>query len=56
MPNLEKVLGVLVERNLKLTLESDDVELLEIKSSDKTIDLEIKNREEFKKLIKELRK
>ncbi len=55
MPNLEKVLELLSKRNLLLKVASDDVELCEIKSSGKNIDVIIKNTEEFKKLIKELR-
>ena len=55
MPKPERVLELLKERNLKLKVESDDVELCEIKSHEKNIDVIIKNREEFKKLIKELR-
>lgn len=56
MPSLEKVLGALAERNLKLKAEQNDVELIEIKYRDKNIDLIIKNTDEFKKLVKELRK
>ena len=56
MPRLEKILEVIGERNLKVTVESDDSELLEIKSENKNIDLIIKDNEQFKKLIKELRK
>jgi hypothetical protein len=56
MPNLEKVLEKLGTRNLKLSLSQDGVELLELRTSDKNIDIEIKNRDEFKKLIKEFRK
>lgn len=56
MPNLEKVLLALGERKLKVTVESDDAELLLITSSDKNIDLVIKDKDEFKKLMKELRK
>ena len=56
MPNLEKALEVLGKRNLKLNLSQDGVELLELRTKGKNIDLEIKNRKEFKKLIKELKK
>ncbi|MEE8402438.1 MAG: hypothetical protein V3R93_01655 [Candidatus Hydrothermarchaeaceae archaeon] len=56
MPNLLKALEALGERNLKLNLSQDGADLLELRMSDKNIDLEIKDREEFKKLLKELRK
>jgi hypothetical protein len=56
MLSLEKVLLAIGERNLLVTVESDDTKLLEIKSRDKNIDLVIKDNEQFKKLIKELRK
>jgi hypothetical protein len=55
MPKPERVLELLVERNLNLKVTQDDVELCEINTSDKNIDVIIKNTEEFKKLIKELR-
>ena len=55
MPKPENVLELLSGRNLQLKVASDGVELCEIKSHDKNIDVIIKNREEFKKLIKELR-
>jgi len=55
MPNLLKALEILEKRNLKLNLSQDGVELLELRINDKNIDLEIKNREEFKKLLKELK-
>lgn len=55
MPNLLKALETLEKRNLKLNLSQDGVELLELRIDDKNIDLEIKNREEFKKLLKELK-
>ena len=53
---MEKILEVIGEQNLKLSIEQNDVELLEIKSENKNIDLVIKDKEGFKKLIKELRK
>jgi hypothetical protein len=56
MPNLEKALEALGKRNLKLNLSQDGVELLELRANNKNIDLEIKNRDGFKKLLKELRK
>lgn len=56
MPNLLKALEALGERNLKLELSQDGVDLLELRMSDKNIDLEIKDRDEFKKLLKELKK
>lgn len=55
MPKPEEVLELLKGRNLRITIESEDVELCEIKSQDKNIDVIIKNQEEFKKLLKELR-
>ncbi len=56
MPNLLKALEALGNRNLKLNLSQDGVELLELKINDKNIDLDIKNREEFKKLLEEFKK
>lgn len=56
MPTLLKALETLGKRNLKLNLSQDSVELLELKINDKNIDLDIKNREEFKKLLEELKK
>lgn len=56
MPNLLKALEALGERNLKLELSQDGVDLLELRMRDKNIDLEIKDRDEFKKLLKELKK
>lgn len=56
MPTLLKALETLGKSNLKLNLSQDGVELLELKINDKNIDLEIKNREEFKKLLEELKK
>lgn len=55
MSDLLKALEILEKRNLKLNLSQDGVELLELRIDDKNIDLEIKNREEFKKLLKELK-
>ncbi len=56
MPSLEKVLGALTERNLTLTIKQDESELLEIKTKNKNIDMIIKNTDELKKLVKEIRK
>ncbi|MBU2559927.1 hypothetical protein KKA03_03440 [archaeon] len=56
MPSLEKVLLAIGERNLKVTVESDDTELIEIKSENKNIDLVIKDNEKFKELLKGLRR
>lgn len=56
MPNLLKALEALEKRNLKLNLSQDGAELVELSINDKNIDFEIKNREEFKKLLKELKK
>lgn len=56
MPNLEKLLEKLEGRNLKLKLQQDGEDLLEIRTGGKNIDIEIKNKDEFKTLIKELRK
>ena len=55
MPKPEKILELLAGRNLLLNVKQDDVELCEIKSHDKNIDVIIKNIDEFKKLVKELR-
>ncbi len=56
MPTMLKALEALGNRNLKLNLSQDGVELLELKINDKNIDLEIKSQEEFKKLLEELKK
>ena len=56
MPNLEKILGKLEGRNLNFNLKQDGTELLEIRTTGKNIDIEIKNKDEFKTLIKELLK
>lgn len=56
MPDFLKALESLEGRNLKLNLSQDSIELLELRINGKNIDVEIKDREEFKKLFKELKK
>ncbi len=56
MLDLLKALESLEGRNLKLNLSQDSIELLELRINGKNIDVEIKDREEFKKLFKELKK
>jgi hypothetical protein len=55
MLDLFKALESLEERNLKLNFSQDGIELLELRINHKNIDVEIKDREEFKKLLKELK-
>lgn len=56
MLDLLKALDSLEGRNLKLNLSQDSIELLELRINGKNIDVEIKDREEFKKLFKEFKK
>ncbi len=56
MSNLLRALETLEKHNLKLELSQDGVEMVELRMNDKNIDLEIKDRDEFKKLLKELKK
>jgi hypothetical protein len=56
MLDLLKALESLEGRNLKLNLSQDSIELLELRINGKNIDVEIKDREEFKKLFKEFKK
>jgi hypothetical protein len=56
MPNPEKVLKALTERNLTLTVKQDESELLKIETKNKNIDMIIKNTDELKKLVKEILK
>ncbi len=56
MPDFLKALESLEGRNLKLNLSQDSIELLELRINGKNIDVEIKDREEFKKLFKEFKK
>ena len=56
MLDLFKALESLEGRNLKLNLSQDSIELLELRINGKNIDVEIKDREEFKKLFKEFKK
>ncbi len=56
MPNLLKALEALEKRNLKMNLSQDGVDLLELKISDKNIDIDIRDHKEFKGLLKEIKK